>query len=123
MCVLCNHQASCSPVRCHRVATDCETAGRAASGLGVGRVVPTMSHRISTTNAGGMAALLRSETTDHGTTPWPNVPRAQAGPRWAAWPDETLTLTLNRSTIVDNILCRLTGPTHHGLWLSWNVGS
>jgi hypothetical protein len=63
-CAIIIHHARA--VRCDRVATGCETAGGPAlvSCLVwmLGRVVPTVSHRISTINAGGMAALLRPET-------------------------------------------------------------
>lgn len=52
--------------------------------------MPTVSHRISTINAGGMAALLRSETM--GTTTTPHRPQEQGLVGSVA--DETLTLNL-----------------------------
>lgn len=79
MCLV--QSSSYSSAGCYRVATSCETAS-----LWLGcRVVPTVSHRISTINAGGMAALLRPQTTD--TTPSP-----QEEGLVGSVADETLTL-------------------------------
>lgn len=53
--------------------------------LHVGRVVPALSHRISTINAGGMAALLRSETTNPPPLPNSLTCQSMAGAALAAW--------------------------------------
>lgn len=82
VCVLCNHPHP----RPQGITGWQQIARRASFRFGC-RVVPTVSHSISTINAGGMAALLRSETMN--TTPSPQ----QQG-LVGSVADETLTLNL-----------------------------